>query len=128
MTMSDRPLLGEASRARRGGFLVGALAGLIGLACCVTPAVLALLGLSTASFAIALGNTLYYDYGWYFRVAGLSFAAAGVIAILRARKSCSIRGARREWRLLVIVALTMAVVYGALYSLTTWLARLASPS
>jgi hypothetical protein len=123
-----RALCGEPSRARRGSVLVGALAGLIGLACSVTPAVLALLGLSTVSFAIALGNTLYYDYGWYFRGAGLSFAVAGVIALLRARKSCSIRGARREWRLLVMTALTMVVVYGALYWLTTWLASLASPS
>ena len=93
----------------------------------LTPVVLVLLGLSTASVAIALGNTLYDDYGWYFRVVGLSFAVAGVIALLRARRSCSIRGARREWQLLVMTAMTMVIVYGALYWVTTWLASLASP-
>ncbi|SRR6266508_1960110 len=115
--------------AERGGFLVGALAGLVGIACCVTPVALVLLGLGTVSFAISLGNTLYYEYGWYFRLAGLlSVAAAGVVVVLRAGKSCSLRGARQQWRLIGVVAGTMVVVYAALYWLTTWLARLASPA
>lgn len=109
------------------GILVGALAGLVGIACCVTPTALVLLGLSTVSFAISFGNTLYYQYGWYFRLAGLSVGAIGVIKILQARKSCSLRGVRQEWRLFVVVAVTTVVVYAALYGLTTWLAWLASP-
>ncbi|MBI2205085.1 MAG: hypothetical protein HYU41_14650 [Candidatus Rokubacteria bacterium] len=114
--------------AEGGGFLLGAIAGLVGIACCVTPAALVLLGLGTVSFAIGLGNTLYYEYGWYFRLAGLAVAVAGVIVILRARKSCSLRGARQQWRLIGLVAGTMVIVYAALYWLTTWLAGLASPA
>jgi len=114
--------------AERGGVLVGALAGLVGIACCVTPAALVLLGLGTVSFAISLGNTLYDEYGWYFRLAGLVVAAAGIIVVLRARKSCSLRGVRQQRRLIGVVAVTMVLVYAALYWFTTWLAGLASPA
>ena len=102
------------------------VAGLAGISCCVGPTVLALLGLSSVSFAISLGNTLYYGYGWYFRGAALVLAAAGVVSLLRKRKSCTLRGAREQWRLLVTVVAAMVVVYVGLYWLTTWLARAAS--
>ena len=110
----------------RSGLTLGVLAGLVGIACCVSPVALVLLGLSSVSFALSLGNTLYYEYGWYFRGAALLLAAAGVVAILRRRKSCSVRGLREQWRLLLSVALAMVIVYGALYWLTSYLARIAA--
>ena len=110
----------------RSGLKLGLVAGLAGISCCVGPTVLALLGLSSVSFAISLGNTLYYQYGWYFRGAALVFAAAGVIHFLRKRKSCTLRGTREQWRLLVTVASAMVAVYAGLYWLTTWLSRAAS--
>ena len=110
----------------RAGLTLGALAGLVGIACCVSPAVLVLLGLSSVSFAISLGNTLYYEYGWYFRGAALLLAAGGVVSILRRRRSCTLRGARAQWRLLISVVLLMGIVYAALYWLTASLARAAS--
>ncbi len=129
----------------RSGLRVGIVAGLAGISCCVGPTVLALLGLSSVSFAISLGNTLYYQYGWYFRGAALVLAAAGVVSLLRKRKSCTLRGAREQWRLLVTVGKSctlrgareqwrllvtvvaaMVVVYVGLYWLTTWLARAAA--
>lgn len=110
----------------RAGLKLGALAGLVGIACCVSPVVLVLLGLSSVSFAISLGNTLYYDYGWYFRGAAMLLAAAGVVASLRRRKACSLQGARAQWRLLVTVLVVMTVVYAVLYALTAYLARVAS--
>lgn len=116
---------GRLSMDRR-GVTLGALAGLVGISCCVTPTVLALLGLASVSFAVSLGNTLYYTYGWYFRAAALVLAIAGVVAQLRARNACTLRGARSQWRLLASVALAMVVVYVALYWLTTVLARAAS--
>jgi len=102
------------------------VAGLAGISCCVGPTVLALLGLSSVSFAISLGNTLYYQYGWYFRGAALVLAAAGVVSLLRKRKSCTLRGTREQWRLLATVVAAMVVVYVGLYGLTTWLARAAA--
>ena len=110
----------------RAGLTLGALAGLVGIACCVSPVVLVLLGLSSVSFAISLGNTLYYEYGWYFRGAALLLAAGGVVSILRRRRSCTLRGARAQWRLLISVVLLMGIVYAALYWLTASLARAAS--
>lgn len=111
----------------RSGLIVGSLAGLIGIGCCVGPTVLALLGLISASFAISLGNTLYSGYGWYFRGAAVLVAAIGARAILMRRRSCSLAGARGQWRLLTTVTLGMVGVYTALYWLTTLLARTASP-
>ena len=72
------------------------------------------------------GNTLYYEWGWYFRGVALAAAAVGVVGVLRGRKACSLRGARSQWRLLSSVAVAMVVVYAALYWLTSYLARAAS--
>ncbi len=74
----------------RAGLKIGLLAGLIGISCCVSPVVMVLLGLASGSLAISLGNTLYYQYGWYFRGAALVLAGAGVIAILRGRDACTL--------------------------------------
>ena len=71
---------------------LGALSGLVGISCCVTPIVLVLLGLSSVSAAISLGNTLYYEYGWYFRGAALLLAATGIYVHLKRRNACSLRG------------------------------------
>ncbi len=122
-----QPDTGPVRRAMdRPGLLLGLVAGLAGISCCVGPAVLALLGLSSVSFAISLGNTLYYGYGWYFRGAAVVFAAVGILGLLRRRKSCTLRGVREQWTLLVTVASAMVVVYAGLYWLTAWLARGAS--
>ena len=107
----------------RAGLKIGLLAGLVGISCCVSPVVMVLLGLASVSFAISLGNTLYYQYGWYFRGAALVLAAAGVIGILRGRNACTLRGAGSQWRLLLTVALAMAAAYVSLYWLTSYLSR-----
>ena len=110
----------------RAGLKVGLLAGLVGISCCVSPVVMVLLRLASVSFAITLGDTLYYQYGWYFRGAALALAAAGVIGILRGRNASTLRGARPQWRLLLTVALALGAVYVSLYWLTAYLARSAS--
>ena len=110
----------------RAGLKIGLLAGLIGISCCVSPVAMVLLGFASVSFAISLGNTLYYQYGWYFRGAALVLAAAGVIGILRGRNACTLRGARAQWRLLLTVVVAMVAMYLSLYWLTSYLARSAS--
>lgn len=110
----------------RAGLKLGVLAGVVGIACCVSPVVLVLLGLSSVSFAISLGNTLYNEYGWYFRGVALLLVTGGVVGILRARRSCTLRGARAQSRLLITVVLVMLLVYAALYWLTAYLARAAA--
>jgi hypothetical protein len=108
------------------GVTLGAIAGLVGIACCVGPTALALVGLASVSFALSLGNTLYYEYGWYFRAAAVALAVASVVQILRERKACTLRGARASWRLFAVTGVTMIAVYVTLYALTSWLATLAT--
>ena len=78
---------------------------------------------SSVSFAISLGNTLYYEYGWYFRGAAIKLATIGLLALLRSRNSCTLRGARSQWKLFLTVLVSMIVVYVTLYWATTWLGR-----
>jgi hypothetical protein len=110
----------------KSGLKLGLLAGLVGISCCVSPVVMVVLGLASVSFAISLGNTLYYGYGWYFRGAALILAAVGVFGILRGRNACSLRGARAQWRLLLTVVVAMVAVYISLRWFTSYLARSAS--
>ncbi len=60
------------------------------------------------------------------QVAARVLAAGGVVGILRRRRSCTLRGARAQWRLPISVVLLMVAVYAALYGLTAYLARAAS--
>jgi len=110
----------------RVGAGLGALAGLVGISCCVLPTVLAAIGLSSVSFALSLGTTLYYGYGWYFRAAALAFAVLATLAVLQRRRTCTLPGARGQLPLFVSVGVAMIVVYAVLYALTAWLARLAA--
>jgi len=110
----------------RFGVKLGGVAGLVGISCCVTPVVLVLLGLGSVSFAISLGNTLYYQYGWYFRGAAFLLAFAGIYIHLKRRGVCSLRGAKSQWRMIAAVFVSMVVVYGVLYALTTYLGQIYS--
>ena len=76
------------------GILFGIASGFVGITCCVSPVVLVLLGIATAAEAVTLGDTLYYEYGWFFRTAGLIVAAIAVVLFLRGRNQCSISAAR----------------------------------
>ena len=107
----------------RTGVKLGMLSGLVGISCCVTPAVLALVGLSSVSFALSLGNTLYYQYGWYFRGAALVLASAGLYVNLKRRKACTLQGAKSQWRMIAAVFVSMAIVYWVLYLVTSSLGR-----
>ena len=81
--MSDHAAPELANRSLRRGLLLGLASGLAAITCCVSPIVLVLLGVATAAEAVTLGDTLYYDYGWYFRGAGFGIAALAVYLFLR---------------------------------------------
>ncbi len=91
--MSDHAAPELANRSLRRGLLLGLASGLAAITCCVSPVVLVLLGVATAAEAVTLGDTLYYDYGWYFRGAGFGIAALAVYLFLRGRGVCNVRGA-----------------------------------
>ena len=103
------------------GLGIGVLGGLIGISCCVSPVVLYLIGLASATEAVGLGNRLYGEYAWYFRGAGLLVGGGAVALYLRRRGQCDLRGARTQWRTIASAAVIGVVTYAALYALTTWL-------
>lgn len=88
--------------------------------CCLSPVILVLLGLSTASFASSLADTLYGDYKWVFRGIGL-VALLGSLWFYLSRKKgiCTIDEAvRRRNEIINYVALTLIVgVLGYLFFL-----------
>ena len=104
-----------------GGSRWGLVSGLAAITCCVSPVVLVLLGVATAAEAVTLGDTLYYDYGWLFRAAGLAVAAAAVMIFLRGRRACSIRGAYTYRRMLITLVATGAATYAGLFWFTKYL-------
>jgi hypothetical protein len=118
---SPPPRVSPRPRAR----WVGAIAGIVGIGCCVYPVALALLGVATAVEAFDLATDLYGNYAWWFRLGGLTVAAVAIWLQLRKRGECSLEGARRN-RGYIMAALFIAfVVYWVFYGITTALGWLA---
>ncbi len=109
----------DAPRAR--SITIGALAGLIGISCCVYPVVLVLLGLSTAAAALDLGNRLFDEWGWAFKTAGVTFAVIAIWIQRRRARACPVDARPRLWRGIAVIASVGVGVYWALYAATTWL-------
>ena len=103
------------------GILFGIASGFVAITCCVSPVVLVLLGVATAAEAVTLGDTLYYEYGWFFRTAGLIVAVIAVVLFLRGRKQCSISGVLRYRWMLVILVASGAATYAGLFWFTKYL-------
>lgn len=104
---------------------IGVVGGVVGILCCVGPAVLALLGIVSATTAFLWATDLYESYAWWFRLSGLLVLIALVWVALRRRRRCSVAGIRElRWRLLGLLAVAV-VTYVGLYALTTWLGTLA---
>ena len=119
--MADHAAPEPASRSLRRGLLLGLASGLTAITCCVSPVVLVLLGVATAAEAVTLGDTLYYDYGWYFRGAGFGIAALAVYLFLRGRGVCNVRGAYRYRRMLIVLVASGAATYAGLFWFTKYL-------
>jgi hypothetical protein len=106
--------------------LLGAISGLIGIGCCVYPAALVLLGLSSAVAAVDLATTLYDEWGWAFRSAGGASALAAVWIQRRRARACSEDARPNLTRTVLWVAGAGVATYAAFYGFTTWLGSLAT--
>lgn len=72
--------------------------------------------------AITLGNDLYGNWGWIFKIVGGVFAVAAIVVQLRRRGVCTVGGALANRGFILRVALIGLGVYWALYVATKALA------
>ncbi len=77
--------------------------------CCLTPAVLVSLGISTVAFATDLANVQYKQYAWVFRIIGFLALLVSVISYLRREKGiCTLDEAvKRKTEVINIIALAI---------------------
>ncbi len=73
----------------RAVLIFSSLAALVGGLCCLTPIVLVLFGLASVPAAAGLGNMLYGDYRWLFRIAALIFLGIGLLVYFRKKGICT---------------------------------------
>ena len=80
--------------------------------CCLSPVILVLLGLGTASFAGSLADTLYGSYKWVFRIIGLILLGLSLILYFRKKGVCTldqVKRRRNEIINTILIALIAAV-------------------
>jgi uncharacterized membrane protein len=92
-------------------FKISGLPVVIASLCCLSPLVLVLLGLSTASFAGSLADTLYGEYKWFFCVAGLVALMAALVVYLRREKGiCTLDEAKKRRQEIINIFLVTFIV------------------
>jgi NADH:ubiquinone oxidoreductase subunit 6 (subunit J) len=112
----------EAKADRKGILLMSGLAALIGGLCCVTPVALVLLGLASLSVAADLGNVLYGDYRWAFRLAAVAFLGLALWVYFRKRGICTLDQARRQRNQIINTTLVVLIAAVGMYIFWTYLA------
>jgi hypothetical protein len=100
---------------RKGIFVLSGLAALVGGLCCLTPVVLVLIGLASISVAASLGNVLYGDYHWEFRLAALFFLVLALILYFRRRGICTLDEARRQRHRIINTSLVVLIFAVGVY-------------
>ena len=101
-------------------FKISALPVFVASLCCLSPVILILFGIGTVSFSSALADTLYGEYKWYFRIAGLIAMTIALFLYFRRTKGiCTIDEAkRRRNEIINTIAITViACVLGYLFFL-----------
>ena len=111
-----------AESDRKGILILSGLAGVIGGLCCLTPVVLVLVGLASISAAAALGNMLYGDYKWAFRLVALSFLALALWFYFRQKGICTLDQARRERNRIINTSLVVLITALGIYIFWTYIA------
>lgn len=88
--------------------------------CCLSPVILVLFGLSTATFAGSLADTLYGNYKWLFRIAGFLLLTISIIIYLRRQKGiCTLDEARKRRN--EIINIVLIAVSAAIIGYVIWL-------
>ena len=92
-------------------FKISSFSVVIASLCCLSPIIIVLAGLGSVTFASSLADTLYGDYKWYFRAAGLALLVTSLVMYLRRIKGiCTIDDVvRRRNEVINIVVLSLVV-------------------
>lgn len=89
-------------------FKISSVPVLIASLCCLSPVVIVIFGLGTVGFASSLADTLYGQYKWYFRIAGLIAMALALIIYFRRQNICTLDEAvKRRNEIINIVAISL---------------------
>ena len=82
--------------------------------CCLTPIIVVLFGLGSVAVAGSLADSLYGDYKWLFRLAGLILLGLSVFTYIRKQKGiCTLDEAKKrqnEIFNIIAVVLTIGIV------------------
>ena len=113
---------GQSQSDRKGIFVLSGLAALVGGLCCLTPVVLVLLGLASISAAASLGNVLYGDYHWEFRLGAFVLLALALVVYFRRRGVCTLDQARRQRRRIINTSLVVLIFAVGIYIFWTYVA------
>jgi hypothetical protein len=106
---------------RKGIFLISGLGAFIAGLCCLTPIVLILLGLATISAAAGLGNMLYGDYKWIFRLVALAFLVLALVIYFRRQGICTLDEAKRARNRILNTSLLVLIFGVGLYIVWTYI-------
>ena len=92
-------------------FKISSIPVVIASLCCLSPVILVLLGLASASFAASLADILYFEYKWVFRGVGLVLLlVAAYVYITRTKGICTLDAAKkRRNEIINILALTLTI-------------------
>ncbi len=107
---------------RKGVFLISGLAALVGGLCCLTPIILVLVGLASLSVAADLGNVLYGNYKWIFRIAALAFLSVALWFYFRRKGICTLDQARRARNRIINTSLVVFITAVGAYIFWTYIA------
>lgn len=84
---------------------------LVASLCCLSPVLLFLLGLSTASFATSLADIFYGTYAWHFRIAGILALVGAIVYYLRQKKGiCTLDEVKRRRNEIINIVLLTGIV------------------
>ena len=107
---------------RKGILVLSGVAALVGGLCCLTPVVLVLLGLASISAAASLGNILYGDYHWEFRLVALAFLGLTLVVYFRRKGICTLDQARRQRNRIINTSLVVLIFAAGIYIFWTYVA------
>lgn len=101
-------------------FKISGVPVIVASLCCLSPVILVVFGLGTVGFASSLADTLYGDYKWYFRAAGLAAMAVSLILYFRRTKNiCTLDAVKRRRNEIVntVAAVLIAGIAGYIFFL-----------